>query len=327
MPADDLWGLDVFETEAALAAGAAKRSSTMIIGPAGEHQVICASVQLEKDHALGRGGLGAVFGSKGAQGHHGNLTGVDAAGSPAPPSPKCARRCRTSPPTRPRGQAYRRLGTPMMVAVLNEAGSFPTRYWESGRAPHREKLEAENYPSWAKVETGTCPPCPVRCRRHLTILEGPHAGREVHGPEYETLYSFGGLCMVESAEDVLLLHEECNRLGVDTMSVGNVIALAIKAGQDGVVDGAPALGDTAGDLAAAARHLRPARRSSATPWPEASAERRRRSAWRTRPSTSRAWSRPATTPAPCGAWPWPTPPAPGVPATCAPPSTSRSSPA
>ncbi len=155
----------------------------------------------------------------------------------------------------------------MMVAVLNEAGAFPTDYWSSGRAPHRETLQAENYPTWARVENGTCPPCPVRCRRHLTILEGPHAGREIHGPEYETLYSFGGLCMVEQAQDVVMLHEECNRLGVDTMSAGNVVALAIKAGQRGTIDGAPAPGrrrghraDAPGDRRSehpAGRHLGP----------------------------------------------------------------------
>jgi aldehyde:ferredoxin oxidoreductase len=95
------------------------------------------------------------------------------------------------------------------------------------------------------VETGTCPPCPIRCRRHLTILEGPHAGREVHGPEYESLYSFGGLCMVESAQDVLFLHEECNRLGLDTMSSGNLVSLAMKATETGRRDDGPVPGDAA----------------------------------------------------------------------------------
>ena len=245
IPAGDLWGLDVFATEEALAPVLAKRSSTMIIGPAGENLTMCASVQLEKDHALGRGGMGAVLGSK-------NLKAITVTA----PGPLHAKGGEAFDAVRknvsvlatgsPAADAYRRLGTPMMVAVLNEAGAFPTDYWSSGRAPHRETLQAESYPSWARVENGTCPPCPVRCRRHLTILEGPYAGREIHGPEYETLYSFGGLCMVEQAQDVVMLHEECNRLGVDTMSAGNVVALAIRAGQRGIIDGAPAAGDTAG---------------------------------------------------------------------------------
>jgi len=244
MPAADLWGLDVFATEEALAPVIAKRSSTMIIGPAGENLTVCASVQLEKDHALGRGGMGAVFGSKKLKAITVTAPGpLHAQGSEAFDAVR--KNVSILATSSPAADAYRRLGTPMMVALLNEAGSFPTDYWSSGRAPHRETLQAENYPTWAKVENGTCPPCPVRCRRHLTILEGPHAGREIHGPEYETLYSFGGLCMVEQAQDVVLLHEECNRLGVDTMSAGNVVALAIKAGQRGTIDGAPAAGDVA----------------------------------------------------------------------------------
>ncbi len=245
MPADELWGLDVFATEEALAPVLTKRSATMIIGPAGENLTVCASVQLQKDHALGRGGMGAVFGSK-------KLKAITVT-SPGPLHTKgseafdAVRKNVSGLATNsPAADAYRRLGTPMMVAVLNEAGGFPTDYWSSGRAPHRETLQAENYPTWAKVENGTCPPCPVRCRRHLTILEGPHSGREIHGPEYETLYSFGGLCMVEQAQDVVMLHEECNRLGVDVMSAGNVVALAIKAGERGTVEGAPVAGDTAG---------------------------------------------------------------------------------
>lgn len=244
MPADELWGLDVFATEGALAPVLAKRSSTMIIGPAGENLTVLASVQLERDHALGRGGMGAVFGSK-------KLKAITVT-APGPLHTKGSQAFDTVrksvsglATSSPAADAYRRLGTPMMVAMLNEAGGFPTDYWSSGSAPHRETLQAEDYPTWAKVDNATCPPCPVRCRRHLTILEGPHAGREINGPEYETVYSFGGLCMVEQAQDVVLLHEECNRLGVDTMSAGNVVALAIKAGQRGTIDGAPAAGDVA----------------------------------------------------------------------------------
>jgi aldehyde:ferredoxin oxidoreductase len=278
IPANDLRGLDVFATEEALAPALAKRSSTMIIGPAGENLTICASVQLEKDHALGRGGMGAVFGSK-------NLKAITVT-SPGPLHTKgseafdAVRKAVSGLATgSPAADAYRRLGTPMMVAVLNEAGAFPTDYWSTGRAPHRETLQAENYPTWAKVENGTCPPCPVRCRRHLTILEGPHAGREIHGPEYETLYSFGGLCMVEQAQDVVMLHEECNRLGMDTMSAGNVVALAIKAGQRGAIAGAPA----PGDVAAIAQMLQEIADRS-TPLGDILAPPRRW-AWRTRPYT------------------------------------------
>ena len=237
-----LWGKDVFDTEDALRASLAKRSSTMIIGPAGESLSVLAAVILEKDHALGRGGLGAVLGSKKVKAI--TVTSPGPVRLEAGETFEAVRRAVSKLATEsPAAKAYRSFGTPMMVAVLNENGAFPTGYWESGRAAHRAGLEAENFPTWAKVETGTCPPCPVRCRRHLTILEGPHAGREVHGPEYESLYAFGGLCMVEHARDVLFLHEECNRLGMDTMSGGNLVSLAMRAAATGRLDDAPAPGD------------------------------------------------------------------------------------
>jgi aldehyde:ferredoxin oxidoreductase len=84
----------------------------------------------------------------------------------------------------------------------------------------------------------------MRCRKRLTILEGPEAGREMHGPEYETLYSFGGSCMVEHAIDVTRLNERCNILGMDTISSGNLLALAMKGQQLGLVNDGPAPGDT-----------------------------------------------------------------------------------
>jgi aldehyde:ferredoxin oxidoreductase len=245
LPAADLWGLDVFETEDALRPTLAKRSATMIIGPAGETRAIPAAVMLEKDHALGRGGLGAVFGSKMVKAI--TVTSPGGLRKESGDAFQAVRRAVSKLATdSPAANAYRSFGTPMMVAVLNEAGGFPTGYWESGRAAHRADLEAESFPTWAKVETGTCPPCPIRCRRHLTILDGPHAGREIHGPEYESLYSFGGLCMVEHGREVVLLHEQCNRLGMDTMSAGNLISLAIRATKMGRRTDGPAPGDTEG---------------------------------------------------------------------------------
>jgi aldehyde:ferredoxin oxidoreductase len=241
-PAADLWGRDSFATDDALTAVLDKRSVALVIGPGGETQNVVASVQAEKDHALGRGGLGAVFGSKRLKAV--TITSPGALRlTPRDGFDEMRKRVSQLATDSPAANAYRRMGTPMMVALLNEAGGFPAGYWTAGTVAHRATLEAEHYPEWATVQTGTCPPCPMRCRRHLTLTEGPQAGREIHGPEYETLYSFGGLCMVEHARDVLLLHEECNRLGIDTISAGNLVALAIEARRQGRVDGAPAPGD------------------------------------------------------------------------------------
>jgi len=77
----------------------------------------------------------------------------------------------------------------------------------------------------------------------LTITEGPEAGRHIHGPEYETLYAFGGSCMVEHALDVAKLNERCNLLGLDTMSTANLVGAAIKAAELGRLADGPKAGD------------------------------------------------------------------------------------
>ncbi len=228
VPAADLWGLDAFETERALKTTLDRRSAALSIGPAGEHLVVTASVMHEEAHAFGRGGLGAVFGSKRLKA----MTFSSPGSAKAEPGEafaavrlEVARLAATSPA----GEKYRKYGTPMMVSVMNDAGAFPTGLFEKGRVGHRSTLEAESWVDWATVENDTCPPCPMSCRKRLTLAGGGDAGRVIHGPEYETLYAFGGSCMVRHARDVAYLNERCNRLGLDTISTANLVALASKA--------------------------------------------------------------------------------------------------
>jgi aldehyde:ferredoxin oxidoreductase len=77
----------------------------------------------------------------------------------------------------------------------------------------------------------------------LTITQGPEAGRHIHGPEYETIFAFGGSCMVEHALDVAKLNERCNLLGLDTMSTANLVSAAIKATELGRLSDGPKAGD------------------------------------------------------------------------------------
>lgn len=243
--ADHLWGRDTFAVEEELSSVLEKRSAVLSIGVAGENLVKVAAVMHEHAHALGRGGLGAVFGSK-------RLKAVSVT-SPGPRKAvpeedfvatrkEISRLAVESPAT----LNYRLFGTPAMVALANEVGAFPTDFFARGTAPHRAELEAEHWSEWAIIESDTCVPCQVRCRKRLQITSGPLAGREIHAPEYETLYAFGGSCLVENAWEVALLNERCNRLGIDTISGGNLAAVAIKARESGRVSEGPAAGDTAG---------------------------------------------------------------------------------
>ncbi|MDX2453684.1 aldehyde ferredoxin oxidoreductase N-terminal domain-containing protein, partial [Desulfosarcina sp.] len=130
--ADDLWGLDTFETEAAVRKRvAAKSPGIMVIGPAGENCVRFAVVKNDGWRVCGRTGMGAVFGSKKIKAvvFHGGQKRpfADPQGLKAYAKEKLAL-YKDHPVT----QAYRNNGTPMMVDILNKAGGFPSRYWSQG---------------------------------------------------------------------------------------------------------------------------------------------------------------------------------------------------
>jgi aldehyde:ferredoxin oxidoreductase len=242
-PAGDLWGKDTLVTEDEVLSGLEPRSAVLCIGVGGENLVRVASVMHEQAHSLGRGGLGAVFGSKLLK-----ALSVTSPGSLKKTATdqfaEQRRAIGTYAKESPATHNYIVYGTPVMVRLVNDAGAFPTDFFAGGEAPHRATLEAQGWPEWAKIEADGCPPCPLRCRKRLIVTEGPRAGLEIHGAEYETLYTFGGSCMVEHALDVARLNERCNLLGLDSISAGNLAGIAIKARQAGRLPEGPAPGDT-----------------------------------------------------------------------------------
>ncbi len=244
VPADDLWGREPAEVEEQLLAALQKRSAVLAIGVAGENLARMASVMHEEAHALGRGGMGAVFGSKKLKAV--TVTSPGATRSEVGEEFATARReLARAGAESPLVEGYRRYGTPAVAALTNEYGAFPTDFFTRGTAPHRDTLEADRWRQWADYSSEGCPPCPIRCRHTLTLKDGPHAGRRIHAAEYETLYSFGGSAMVEHARDIAFLNELCNRYGLDSISAGNLAAAAIKAHEVGMLPEGPAAGDIA----------------------------------------------------------------------------------
>ncbi|MFO7497025.1 MAG: aldehyde ferredoxin oxidoreductase family protein [Desulfobacterales bacterium] len=231
--ATDLWGRDTFETEAEIRRRvAAEKSGTMVIGPAGENRVRIAVVKNDGWRVAGRGGMGAVFGSK-------NLKAVAFHGSRSRPvaEPAALKQHARDMLARLKDhaatQAYRNLGTPMMVNILNKAGAFPTRYWSEGRYAQFEKINADSMQAQLKVSPKACRTCFMACGKRIEVREGRHRGLRLEGPEYETIYSFGGLCLIDRIDEIAYLNDLCDRLGVDTISAGNLAAFAIEASRRG----------------------------------------------------------------------------------------------
>jgi aldehyde:ferredoxin oxidoreductase len=239
--AGDLWGMDTHQSEDEVVRKfrgkeqKTVRTGAVVIGPAGENQV-CFSV-IENDHwrSAGRTGAGCVMGSK-------RLKAIVFQGDcrRKPANRKAvgiiARHLAQEAKEHPQVAAYKSMGTPMMVKVMNEAGGFPTRYWSEGTYDKWPSISADALNSRCQVKPHACLKCFMACGRMTTVRYGRHAGLKLEGPEYETIYAFGGLCAIDSIEEIIYLNDICDRLGLDTITAGNLCGLAIEAARRGKID-------------------------------------------------------------------------------------------
>ena len=234
--ASDLWGMDAFKAEdEILARTPHKKAQACVIGQAGEKLVRFACVNNNYWHQLGRGGPGAVYGSKNLKGivWHGEKK-VEVA---RPDDFKAVVRDLIERTKDDAGvAAYQRGGTLNMVRIMNGANAFPTRYWRKGTLENFERITVETMLAEHGTVNQTCPPCVFKCVKRNTVFKGRHEGLVVEGPEYETAYVFGGLCEIDDFAEIMWLNDVCDRLGVDTMDAGNLCALAIECAERGLID-------------------------------------------------------------------------------------------
>ena len=188
------------------------------IGPAGENLVRFASVMTYDSRAFGRGGLGAVLGSK-------NLKAVTFDGDahpeieiPDPPAMDVHREAATS------DDRMKRQGTTGGTEFINENFSLPTRYFdeyhfESAASIGGDAVEEKKYKKEA------CSQCAYACKLPTRDEE---SGTETEGPEFETVYAFGSAQGVGDIVDVMEANELCDVLGMDTISAGVTVAAYLK---------------------------------------------------------------------------------------------------
>jgi aldehyde:ferredoxin oxidoreductase len=230
-----LEGMETHHAERYILAHSRPDAGALVVGPAGERGVVFACVKSDRWRSLGRCGLGAVLGSK-------NVKGISFAGSALAEIAdeallgrlirSIAREGRQSPVS----EVYQRYGTPSQVAVTNSHNCFPTRYWQSGHFEKWHSLSAEYMLEHFDVARHGCPSCFLQCTKRTRVRAGRHAGLEIEGPEYETIYALGGLNCIEPLEEVAYLNDLCDRLGLDTMSAGNIAAFAVEAYRRGKID-------------------------------------------------------------------------------------------
>jgi aldehyde:ferredoxin oxidoreductase len=249
--AGDLWGQDTYTAEDAVLARFRRdaadyqRPGAVVIGPAAEKGIRFALIKNDHWRSAGRTGVGAVMGAKRVKGilFQGDrkrpLHNEDAVRA-------FAKRLMRDSRDNPGVKAYKSMGTSQMVKIMNAAKAFPTRYWSMGTCPHWEDISADALHTRCAVEPRACLKCFMACGRMTKVKEGPYAGLTIEGPEYETIYAFGGLCMIDSIEAIIYLNDICDRLGMDTITAGNLCAFTIEAVRRGKVDFAVDYGDADG---------------------------------------------------------------------------------
>jgi aldehyde:ferredoxin oxidoreductase len=226
--ASSLWEKETYDAEEAILKKVGKDAGALVIGPAGENLVKFGVIVSERWRSLGRAGIGAVMGSKKLKGiaFHGRKRREIA-------DPSTLKRLSRAFKERVKDNEiiymYKKYGTPMLVSIMNTIGAFPTQYWSKGTLEGWEGISAESLMERCQVSSIACPSCFMACGKISEVKQGRHRGLRIMGPEYETIYAFGGLCMVSSIEEIIYLNDLCDRLGMDTITAGNLVAFAIEA--------------------------------------------------------------------------------------------------
>jgi len=227
-PADDVWGLSAADAEAALRARLGPGWRIAAIGPAGERGVRYATVSHDGRHA-GRGGLGAVLGSKRVK-----AVAVHAATKVAPADRQAVLAAARDLRTRSLGKAtakYRELGTLANLLAFNALSTLPTRNFAASTFVEAPQLAAEDISAMRKVARNSCASCSIGCE-HIYASKGGKKTRV----EYENVFALGPMCGVSDADDVLAASGRCDELGLDTISAGGTIAWAMECAERGLID-------------------------------------------------------------------------------------------
>jgi aldehyde:ferredoxin oxidoreductase len=236
VPAQDLVGLDVYQTVAKLQEQYGKKTVVLAIGPAGEARLSAANIGVSDRDGIpsrhaGRGGLGAVMGSKRLKAI---VIDADAGKSPAPLKAKELSRAvkSFSRALLDSGSTLTDYGTAILVGTINAVGGLPTRNYQSGQFEGAEKIGGEALHDLIEARAGkiahACMPgCVLRCSN---VVPGPTGDEVTRGLEYESITLLGANCGIDDLDVIAQLNRRCDELGLDTIEIGVALGIALEAG-------------------------------------------------------------------------------------------------
>lgn len=237
--ADELKGLGNYDTIDKLRQEFGDKVGYVSIGQAGEWKLAGASVaftdrELRPTRHAGRGGLGAVMGSKGLK-----AIIVDPAGGENAPikemdafreaSKRFAKALQDHPVS---GQGLPTYGTDILINIINEAGGLPTRNFKSGRFEGAENVSGEllnkiTVERKGNPTHGCMTGCVIRCSGTFLDNKGEYVSK---WPEYETVWAWGPNCGIDDLDAIARLDRGCDDIGLDTIETGNAVAVAMEGG-------------------------------------------------------------------------------------------------
>ena len=230
--ASGLWGKDVHQTEQLIRKELGdERVKVMGIGPAGENLVKFACLTTDSYHAAGRGGAGAVLGSK-------NVKALAVRGTKGVQAKDMVgllgylKEIMADQVLNDDHEWTWTEGTPMTVAESQKAHVLPTRNFQDGQFEGAEKINAAASLAKATKPRIACLACPLSCGRYYVKEDGEVTERA----HYETLALAGADCGVDDLDAVVAFSKRCNCLGLDTISTGNVIGFAMELTERGIHD-------------------------------------------------------------------------------------------
>jgi aldehyde:ferredoxin oxidoreductase len=215
--------------------------SVISIGPAGEMKmsaasIACTDMEMRPTRHAGRGGVGAVMGSKGVKAIVIDDTGMKMRTPKNPEAFKDASKkwvegLRKHPVT---GQGLPAYGTNVLTNVINEAGAYPTKNFMWGRFENCSKISGETQAALENQRGGEGSAthgchrgCIIRCSGTYSDKDGHYLTKQ---PEYETVWAHGGNCGIDDIDAIAMLDRLDDDYGVDTIEMGATVAVAMDAG-------------------------------------------------------------------------------------------------
>lgn len=230
--ASHLWGKEPFEAQEILREEIGDEEIHIAtIGQAGEEKTPYAMVLCDI-RAAGRGGMGAVMGSK-------NLKAIAVRGTGGVTVPNIlkvyntAQRLNQIISSNPAVQGLSEYGTPRMVNALNEGGILPTRNWQTEVFEGMKEITGEVMKEKVVKGHRACFACPINCTKYSVVPSGPYKS-VINGADFETVYGFGSICEIDNIEAMCKADELCDYYGIDIISTSLTISWAMECYEAGI---------------------------------------------------------------------------------------------